>query len=334
MAEIAVRVWRFVTDPEVVQASQQRLRAGKPAPGQPYRLGHLIRAAQNPDIIFELIPDLDVEFLGKRLVTNAAGFRGPARPTGKPANGFRIVGLGDSVMFGWGVDYADSALPKLEALVQAASPGRVVEAVNTAVPGYNTAMEAQVLRDKGLPFAPDLVVVDFVGNDLDLPNYLRRAPDYWRLDHSYLYELVRRSTGWRDSELHGPFVWAPVREDGAFESDPARVPDQYRHLVGIDAYRGAMQAITAMGKEHGFHVLVTCHHSLWPTIRTVCDEVQVPYVEIGERVNAWLQQNGHTALLGSPLTIDPQDPHPSPVVHTWWAEAVFARIRDLGWLPR
>lgn len=332
-AEIAVRVWLRFADPDNVAASRQRMGAAKPAPGEPYRLGHLIRAASNPDIIFELIPGLDVEFLGKRLVTDGDGFRSPARPRVKAPNGFRIVGIGDSVLFGWGVDYEDSALPKLEKLVQAACPDRVVDSVNTAVPGYNTAMEEHVLRDKGLQWGPDLVVVDFVGNDLDLPNYLRRSPDYWRLDHSYLLDLVRDKAPWRGSELHGPFVWAPARGDGTFERDPARVPDQYKHLVGIEAYRRAMQAILVMGREHGFHVLVSCHHLLWPEVRQVCADLQVPVVEIGAKVNGWLHDHGHQELLGSPLTIDPHDPHPSPMVHTWLAEAVFGKLRELGWLP-
>lgn len=334
LAEIAVRVWHTVNAQRVVGLSQQRTEPAPPRPGEPYRLGHLIRAAKNPDIVFELVPNLDVPFLGKRLVTNADGFRGPRRDRTKPPNGFRIVGLGDSVLFGWGVEYEESGLPKLEQLVQRALPGKVVEAVDTGVPGYNTAMELQVLRDKGLAFQPDLVVVDYVGNDLDLPNYLWSAPDYWRFDTSFLYDLVWRWRSWKGSELNGPFVWAPVREGGAFAHDPAVVPPQYLHLVGLDAYRRALRGIADAGQEHGFKVLVTCHHELPKDIRAVCAELQVPFVEIGFRVNAWLEEHGHAALLGSPLTIDAKDPHPSPLVHTWWAEAAFAKLDELGWLPR
>ncbi|HEX5054533.1 MAG TPA: hypothetical protein VFZ65_22335, partial [Planctomycetota bacterium] len=102
LAEVTVRVVKWIVDPGMVTASQLSSGiAAKPAPGQPYRLGHLIRAARNPDIIFELVPGLDVEFQGVRVVTNADGFRGPRRSREKPANGYRIVGLGDSVLFGW-----------------------------------------------------------------------------------------------------------------------------------------------------------------------------------------------------------------------------------------
>lgn len=334
LAEITVRVWRAATEARTVGLSQQRTEAAQPRAGEPYRLGHLIRAAKNHDIVFELLPGLDVEFLGKRLVTNRDGFRGPPREHAKPANGYRIVGLGDSVLFGWGVDYEEAGLPKLEALVQRALPGKVVEAIDTGVPGYNTAMEFEVLREKGLAFAPDLVIVDFVGNDLDLPNYLWSAPNYWSLDRSFLYDMVWRWRSWKGAELNGPFVWAPVREGGAFAQDPAVVPAEYQHLVGIEAFRRALRGIADAGREHGFKVLLTCHNELWPQIRDVCNDVKVPFVEIGYRVNSWLQEHGHPTLLGSPLTIDPKDPHPSPLVHTWWAEAAFAKLCELGWLPR
>ena len=36
--------------------------------------------------------------------------------------------------------------------------GKPVEVINTAVSGYNTAMEVETLIDKGLQFEPDLVV--------------------------------------------------------------------------------------------------------------------------------------------------------------------------------
>jgi hypothetical protein len=333
LAEIAVRIGRAILDPARLSASQLREHvAATPPPGTAVRLGHMLRAAQNPDIVFELVPLLDVQFQGVHVVINADGFRGPLRPKAKPQRGWRIVGLGDSVLFGWGVPFEDCGLHRLEQLVQRALPDRVVEAIDTGVPGYNTAMEAHVLRDKGLAFAPDLVIVDFVGNDFDLPNYLWEKPDYWALDRSFLLAAVRRGLSWRDAELHGPFVVAPLEPAGNFVSDPERAPPAYRHLVGPEAYRRAMQSILAMGKERGFHVLVTCHNNLHPEAYAICSELAVPVVQLGDRVQAWLREHGHADYLESPLVLDPGDPHPTAIVHGIWAEATFARLQELGWL--
>jgi len=335
LAEIAVRIGRAILDPKRLSASQVREHvAVAPPPGTAVRFGQMLRAAQNPDIIFEFVPLLDVQFQGVRVVINADGFRGPARPKAKPERGYRIVGIGDSVLFGWGVPFEDCGLCRLEQLVQRALPDRVVEAVDTAVPGYNTAMEEQVLRDKGLAYSPDLVIVDFVGNDFDLPNYLWEQPNYWSLGRSFLLDAIRRSLRWRDQELHGPFVWAPADPAGHFERDPDRVPPAYRHLVGPEAFRHAMHSICAMGREHGFHVLVTCHHDLIPEALAICNELAVPFVQLGDRVRTWLRENGHADYFKSPLVLGKDDPHPTAILHGLWAEATLARLQELGWLPR
>src|SRR4029079_4474868 len=102
---------------------------------------------------------------------------------------------------------------------------------------YNTAMEAALLRARGVAFRPDVVLVDFVDNDLDLPNFLLSPQDHTRRDPCFFVDLARR--GWRSKWLdpHTPFVWAPGDGPGHFESDPSRVPAEYRHLGGAAAPR-------------------------------------------------------------------------------------------------
>lgn len=334
LAETGVRVVRAFGDPGRLEASQ--LLAGSPTdvpPGTEANLSQIVRAAKNPAIVYELRPDLDVTFHGVRVQTNADGFRGPARARAKPAHGYRIVGLGDSVLFGWGVPFAACGLSVLEQRLQVALPDRVVEAIDTGVPGYNTAMEAEVLRDKGLPFAPDLVLVDFVGNDFDLPDFLWDQPDYWSLRRSFLLDLARRVLWRRHAQLEGPFVWRPADADGRDPSARERVPAAYRHLVGPEAFRRALQAIVAMGREHGFRVLVTGHHLLLPEAAAICAELGVPVATPVERTQRWLYDHGFADLRRSPLTLGDGDPHPSPLLHQWWAEAVHDRLRELGWLP-
>src|SRR5687768_1727113 len=49
-------------------------------------------------------PNLDLSLGSFRLRTNSLGCRGPEVAREKPSGVFRIVLLGDSVAFGWGVD--------------------------------------------------------------------------------------------------------------------------------------------------------------------------------------------------------------------------------------
>jgi hypothetical protein len=336
LAEIGVRVLRALGEQQRLEASQ--LAEGAPAslqPGAEATLPQIVRAAKNPSIIYELRPHLDVTYQGVRVQTNADGFRGPARSRNKPANGYRIVGLGDSVLFGWGVPFEACGLHVLERRLQAVLPQHLVEAIDTGVPGYNTVMEAQVLRDKGLAFAPDLVLVDFVGNDFDLPDFLWEQPDYWTLRRSFLLDLARRVVWQRKRQLEGPFVWSPYDDTGArYEGDAARVPEAYRHLVGVDAYRRAMGHIVALGEQHGFRVLVTGHHVMHRKAAAICEQLGVPMANPAARTQQWLHEQGDMPYLGSPLTLSAEDPHPSAMLHEWWAEAIVERLHELGWLPQ
>jgi len=67
---------------------------------------------------------------------------GPARAAGT----FRVVGIGDSAMFGSGVSDGENHLAILERIVGRRFPGLKVETINTAVPGYNTIMEVETLK--------------------------------------------------------------------------------------------------------------------------------------------------------------------------------------------
>jgi hypothetical protein len=324
LAEVGARVGLWLLD-----ALPRSLARG----GESVELIDMIQPSPHADIVYELRPGLSCRYRGVDVTTNTAGFRGPEHALAKPAAAFRVLGLGDSVLFGWGVPWADAGIAQLERVLQHRLPGRTVETIGTGVPGYNTAMQLEVLRQKGLAYAPDVVLVDLVGNDFDLPNFLLQPTDYWRLDRSYLPVLLERARRQHRNDPRGPFVWAPADANGNFESDPERVPPAYRHLVGPENYRRALQGMLELGRRHGFRVLVTCHHDMLREAKAICTELQVPFVEQGKRIRAWMKERGLVEFQGSPLSVGPGDPHPSALVHGWWAEAVADRLAELGWLP-
>lgn len=103
-----------------------------------------------------------------RLDTNSLGFRGPEISIQKAPGTYRILGLGDSVMWGVGVQEADTYLRDLEGSLQRSygqKSGVRYEAINTGVIGYSTYQELLSLERDGLPLCPDLVILGFVHND-------------------------------------------------------------------------------------------------------------------------------------------------------------------------
>ncbi|MCB9889439.1 MAG: hypothetical protein H6836_07650 [Planctomycetes bacterium] len=98
---------------------------------------------------------------------NAVGFRDEEHPREKPAEVFRILGLGDRFTEGSGAAYADTYLRRLELFLNA-RPGEHprVEVLKCGLPGYFAESERLLLQNLGLAYAPDLVVVGFVVDDV------------------------------------------------------------------------------------------------------------------------------------------------------------------------
>lgn len=88
-------------------------------------------------------------------------------PIAPKADGeYRIVAVGDSVTFGWGVPRVDTFTEQLERDL-ALRLGRPVNVINGGVGGYNSVQELAFLREDGLRLSPDLVLLVYVYNDVD-----------------------------------------------------------------------------------------------------------------------------------------------------------------------
>jgi hypothetical protein len=120
---------------------------------------------------FYLRPGARVEFLGAEFAFNDEGYRTPVVPKQKAEGVYRIVVVGDSVPFGWGVPEAACFPRRLETLLnERGLPfGKDrVEVVNLSGPGRGLGDYYIVLRDLGLAYQPDLVIVPFIFNDVPL----------------------------------------------------------------------------------------------------------------------------------------------------------------------
>jgi hypothetical protein len=126
---------RIIVSSDLNAFDRLKQTANIPNPGENVPLGRIIRLHQNPHIIYDLIPNISVIFRDQPVSINANGVRGKSVPILKTENAIRIVGLGDSVMFGWGVKDGETYLSVLEASLNKVFPESLWEVVNTAVPG-------------------------------------------------------------------------------------------------------------------------------------------------------------------------------------------------------
>ncbi|SRR5579884_472958 len=95
---------------------------------------------------------------------NALGYRGEMYPEDKPAGVWRVVFLGDSNTWGWGVADGEEFPLLTEQRLRASSPN--VQVLNFALPSFGTDQEYLTYVNVARRYHPDLVVlVFFAGND-------------------------------------------------------------------------------------------------------------------------------------------------------------------------
>lgn len=97
---------------------------------------------------------------------NDQGLRDHDRPIPKPADTFRILGLGDSFTEGVGVQYQQTFLSLLERAFNL--PGKYpfkVDVVKAGVAGYDPRHERLYYEYYGYKYDPDLVLIGYSGTD-------------------------------------------------------------------------------------------------------------------------------------------------------------------------
>lgn len=113
-----------------------------------------------------------VEFRGQVRI-NSLGLRG-ADVTAPPANGLRVLFLGDSVVAGFEVNDDQTYVARLqESLTKAV--GVPVQTLNAGVRGYGTDQAYLYFRERGRELRPDLVVFQAANNDAEDNTTLHRA---------------------------------------------------------------------------------------------------------------------------------------------------------------
>lgn len=168
-------------------------------------------------------------------VYNSVGWRDREHVIEKPAGTFRILGLGDSYLFGQGVRPKDRCLDRLPAQLHRFWSATEFETINSGQSGYTTAQELQLLQKCGWKYSPDMVILHFFPNDIEENIYTEKPKvefftEYttsflgtdWMSQHSEVWALARRKVLGQvkgrayiresiDSFMHQPEKWESCR---------------------------------------------------------------------------------------------------------------------------
>lgn len=184
--------YRILTDDKPISIS--RLSGGVNISFEKDNL-FLFKDSSNPHLLYEYNPNMLAVFnrtgegvyanyAGGYILsfqTNSFGLRDYEYPVKKQNKTFRIVVLGDSVTFGNGLNLNDTVSKRLEKLLNAnqklksAVKANQFEVINFGISGYNVVQETELLKTKAINFSPDLVIFNYVLNDVDYPHPLERV---------------------------------------------------------------------------------------------------------------------------------------------------------------
>ena len=279
---------------------------------------------------------------------NNQGFRGPELPLEKAPGEFRILFLGDSLAYGWRVDYDYCFVARVQALLADRMPDRRVTTVACAVTGYSSWQEVILLEREGLKYHPDLVVHCFCLNDLTAVPQLRRFGG----DREGLEEVLLAAARWEWSGLYRLSLLARhQRSRGAAQDDaqmPWFAPRVNELLANPDSpdsqkawrlTRDDLCKIDGLCRERGIPLMIVCFpfaqqlppgaSEPWPQERLgkLCDERRIPYLDLLPAERAWDREKEPEQV----LWVD--ECHPSVAGHALVAQEIVRFLGDRGLAP-
>ena len=146
-------------------------------------LDTLPMAVPTEDRIFDLKPNYHQKYKTSEfeidIKTNSDNLRDVEHSIDKPPNTYRIVVLGDSMTFGWGVNEEDTWWKILENKLNTNSKNIKYEIINLGVWMYTYDQQYLRLKEKGLKYQPDLVI-----QGIYWPHLRTIATHQWQKDKS------------------------------------------------------------------------------------------------------------------------------------------------------
>ena len=97
---------------------------------------------------------------------NSKGLRDTEIGMKKPKGQFRILLLGDSIIFGQGVSFTETLVQRLERALRESGAFDSVEVINCGVAGYGPHQQRRFLEREGMTYDPDIVILGFCHNDV------------------------------------------------------------------------------------------------------------------------------------------------------------------------
>lgn len=256
---------------------------------------------------------------------NSIGWRDKEHSFFKPLNTYRILGLGDSYLYGQGVFYDDICLSKLESSLNRSNNfSKKIETINRGRGGVNTADERDLLIVSGLSYHPDLVIVHFVLNDVEQDVFKQEPKVEFFMDYLSIFMES-------DDISNYSYLWSWTRQRYLKHINGNAYIQQclesYLNDTSKSAFvKNALSDIKTICKENNARLLVVIFpfyyqlngdypfRPIHDHVKSYCDKESIPVLDL---------LPFYKNFNGPELWVHPVDQHPNEIAHDIAAKAIY-----------
>lgn len=268
-------------------------------------------------IFYRHKPDITRKYSRANIKFNRYGLRDGEISKDKK-NAIRLLLLGDSVTFGWGVNQEEIFPEVLEKMLNQNSLNKI-EVINSGVGGYNIYQESQYFLTEGIYFNPDMVMLLFANNDFEIKSVINERNKSHNLIFNSISGVERLFKGTMLAHLikfKWKYHWFPAQETVVSMPQGSHAVAKYLReissvcnelripfLVFVFQYdlnqyeKQIMNFVKRVGLENGFRVYSTCEF--------FCNK------EIKKLRNSMV------------------DSHPNSNGHKLLADGIYSKIKDI-----
>lgn len=233
-------------------------------------------------------------------LTNSAGYRGPERSQKAKEGVTRIVVLGDSYGFGWGVKQGECVCSVLEEVLNANSNGEMkFEVLNFSVPGYRTNQERLLYETVAAAYDAQIVLVLMVFNDNPVMENLKA------------------------SDIAPPTIWK------LFVPDPKLRELELDYSACVDELRDLKKQCDTIGQRL---MVASFRNNAWDekrwsamyaAVRDGLSDEGVSTIDLGDAIGEYLKGDWERGYVSRS-----EDMHPNEEVHRVAAEALASWVKE------
>ena len=259
----------------------------------------------------------------------AQQFRDLPYTVAKPPGLRRLVALGSSSTYGYGVEGADAWAARLEALLSAG--GARVEVINAGVPGGTAERLRYFLAGVLLPLHPDVVIVSLSFNDRSIGGVTDERAHFRAMTTVGIGPLERLLARWsaaRNEAAYGAYSQALARGEAVPEADRERFT-----LAPARRFQDALRDMAEACRAAGAAIVFVAEPQRPGNPGASLDEYHEAIAALGRELGApVVAPQAALDAETAPMFLDAV--HPTAAGHLIIARAIVAALADAGLTAR